>query len=174
MPRLVQNLKWRKAAVGKVEGGHGRFCTQVSVPRRWCARGHRGVLRKSNSLSGGATSADFEAWVGREKAMAKEQLFLDAYQPRQIARRVEQMGVAKARADVLTLSLLAVLAGAFISLGALLFTVIVTDSQLGFGVTRLLGGLGFCLGLVLVVVGGTLLVAGVYWLAYLRGEPRQP
>ena len=164
MPLLVQNLKWHKAAVGKVEGGHGRCCPLASVPRRWnpllLRTGHGGMLRKSSSLSGGATSANFEALVGREKAMAKEQLFLDAYQPRQIARRVEQMGVAKAQADVLTLLLLAVLAGAFISLGALLFTVIVTDSPLGFGVTRLLGGLGFCLGLVLVVVGGAELFTG--------------
>jgi len=92
--------------------------------------------------------------------MAEEHLFHDAYQPRQIARRVEEMGVAKARADALTLSVLAVLAGAFISLGALLFTVIVTESNLGFGVTRLLGGLGFCLGLVLVVIGGAELFTG--------------
>lgn len=92
--------------------------------------------------------------------MAEEHLFGDAYQPRQIARRVEEMGVAKAQADALSLFVLALLAGAFISLGALLFTVVVTGSSLGFGVTRLLGGLGFCLGLVLVVVGGAELFTG--------------
>jgi formate transporter len=92
--------------------------------------------------------------------MTDERLFHDAYQPRQIAQRVEEMGVAKARAKRLTLFVLAVLAGAFISLGALLFTVIVTESSLGFGVTRLLGGLGFCLGLVLVVIGGAELFTG--------------
>ncbi|WP_355659657.1 formate/nitrite transporter family protein [Halomonas salifodinae] len=87
-------------------------------------------------------------------------LFGDAYQPQQIAQRVANMGVAKARADGPTLLVLATLAGAFISLGALLFTVIITDSSLGFGVTRLLGGLGFCLGLILVVVGGAELFTG--------------
>jgi len=92
--------------------------------------------------------------------MPRESLFGDAYQPRQIAQRVAQMGVAKARADTLTLLVLAVLAGAFISLGALLFTVVVTGSELGFGVTRLLGGLSFCLGLVLVVIGGAELFTG--------------
>lgn len=56
--------------------------------------------------------------------------------------------------------MLAVLAGAFISLGALFFTVVVTDARLGFGVTRLLGGLSFCLGLVLVVVAGAELFTG--------------
>ncbi|MNC60318.1 formate transporter [compost metagenome] len=74
--------------------------------------------------------------------MAMRHLFSDAYQPQQIAQRVAEMGVAKARADSLTLLVLAVLAGAFISLGALLFTVVVTGSELGIGITRLLGGLG--------------------------------
>lgn len=92
--------------------------------------------------------------------MAEEHLFADAYQPRQIARRVEEMGVAKARADTLSLFVLALLAGAFISLGALFFTVVISDSSLGFGVTRLLGGLSFGLGLVLVVVGGAELFTG--------------
>ncbi|BAU73932.1 formate/nitrite transporter family protein [Metapseudomonas furukawaii] len=92
--------------------------------------------------------------------MADQHLFHDAYQPAQIARRVQEMGVAKARAAPLRLFVLALLAGAFISLGALLFGVIVTGSNLGFGVTRLLGGLGFCLGLVLVVIGGAELFTG--------------
>ena len=92
--------------------------------------------------------------------MPKEHLFGDAYQPSQIAQRVEVMGVKKARAETMTLLVLAILAGAFISLGALFFTVVVTQASLGFGPTRLLGGLSFCLGLVLVVVGGAELFTG--------------
>ena len=84
----------------------------------------------------------------------------DAYAPAEIAQRVERMGVAKARAGTLTIGVLAVLAGAFISLGALLFTVVVTGSTLGFGMTRWVGGLAFCLGLVLVVIGGAELFTG--------------
>lgn len=84
----------------------------------------------------------------------------DAYPPQEIARRVERLGVAKAHADALTLLVLAVLAGAFISLGALLFTVVVAESSLGFGPTRLLGGVSFCLGLTLVVVAGAELFTG--------------
>jgi formate/nitrite transporter FocA (FNT family) len=42
----------------------------------------------------------------------------DAHPPREIARRVERLGVAKAQTDTVTLVVLAVLAGAFISLGA--------------------------------------------------------
>ncbi len=84
----------------------------------------------------------------------------DAHPPREIARLVERLGVAKAQTDSLTMVVLAVLAGAFVSLGALFFTVVVTGSGFGFGVTRLLGGLSFCLGLILVVVAGAELFTG--------------
>ncbi|MFN0207065.1 MAG: formate/nitrite transporter family protein [Planctomycetota bacterium] len=92
--------------------------------------------------------------------MDTEPQLSDAYPPQEIARKVERLGVAKAHADALTLLVLAVLAGAFISLGALLFTVVVTESSLGFGPTRLLGGVSFCLGLILVVVAGAELFTG--------------
>ena len=84
----------------------------------------------------------------------------DAYPPPEIARNVERLGVTKARTDVITLFVLAVLAGAFISLGALFSTVVVSESQLGLGPTRALGGLAFCLGLVLVMVAGAELFTG--------------
>ena len=84
----------------------------------------------------------------------------DAWSPQEIAQRVESVGVTKARLDVVSLSTLAVLAGAFISLGAVFFTVVVTDSGFGLGPTRLLGGLAFSLGLILVVVAGAELFTG--------------
>ncbi|MFQ5912669.1 MAG: formate/nitrite transporter family protein [Nitrospinota bacterium] len=85
---------------------------------------------------------------------------IDAYSPREIARKVETLGVTKARTDTLSLLVLAVLAGAFIALGAIFFLVVATDSALGFGANRLLGGLSFSLGLILVVVGGAELFTG--------------
>lgn len=84
----------------------------------------------------------------------------DAYPPSEIARKVEQLGVTKARAGTVKVLVLAVLAGAFISLGALLFAVVMTGTNLGFGPSRLLGGLSFCLGLILVVVAGAELFTG--------------
>ncbi|WP_417910792.1 formate/nitrite transporter family protein [Candidatus Electronema sp. PJ] len=84
----------------------------------------------------------------------------DAYSPDDIARKIEGMGVRKAHADTLTLLVLAMLAGAFIAIGSLFYTVVITNSQLGFGITRLLGGLSFSLGLILVVVGGAELFTG--------------
>jgi formate/nitrite transporter len=85
---------------------------------------------------------------------------VDAHAPREIAYKVEQLGVAKAKMRALTLLALSVLAGAFVALGALFFTIVVTGSELGFGVTRVLGGLSFSLGLILVVVGGAELFTG--------------
>ncbi len=85
---------------------------------------------------------------------------MDAYAPREIARKIRDLGVTKARGDAVTVLVLSVLAGAFISLGAIFFTVVVTQSTLGFGVTRLIGGLAFSLGLILVIVGGAELFTG--------------
>jgi formate/nitrite transporter len=92
--------------------------------------------------------------------MERRLSFADAYPPRQIALKVEELGVAKAASDALTMGVLAVLAGAFISLGALFFTVVITHASFGFGVNRLLGGIAFCLGLILVVVAGAELFTG--------------
>ncbi|MBQ0713199.1 MAG: formate/nitrite transporter family protein [Porticoccus sp.] len=85
---------------------------------------------------------------------------MEAYSPKQIAQRVEAVGVTKANLDTLSTLLLAILAGAFISFGALLYTFIIHDSSFGLGLTRLAGGLGFCLGLILVVVAGAELFTG--------------
>lgn len=84
----------------------------------------------------------------------------DAYAPAQMAQRVEQVGVDKATMAPLRLLTLAVLAGAFIALGASFYLVAMTGHDLGFGPGRLLGGLAFSLGLVLVVVGGAELFTG--------------
>jgi formate/nitrite transporter len=84
----------------------------------------------------------------------------DAYAPAQIAERVETVGVAKATADAVSLGLLGMLAGAFISLGGVFFAVAITGSGWGFGPTRLLGGAAFSLGLILVVVAGAELFTG--------------
>lgn len=85
---------------------------------------------------------------------------LDAYAPKEIAARVSEIGVAKARLPLLSLALLGVLAGAFIGLGAMMSTLVASDATLGFAVSRLLGGLVFSLGLMLVVVAGAELFTG--------------
>ncbi len=85
---------------------------------------------------------------------------LDAYSPKEIAGRVNDFCVIKARMPLLTVSMLGVLAGAFIGLGALMFTLVASDATLGFAATRVLGGLAFSLGLILVTVAGAELFTG--------------
>jgi len=99
---------------------------------------------------------------------------IDALLPPEMATRVEYLGVRKAEMPFLKMFMLAVLAGAFISLGAIFATTIGAGSMtiatvggeaayttgLPYGVNRLLVGLVFSLGLILVVVGGAELFTG--------------
>ena len=75
---------------------------------------------------------------------------LDAYAPAEIAMRVREIGVAKAAMPVLTMFALAVLAGAFIALGVVFFTVTMTGGKTGqfpaFGLMRVAGGITFSVG----------------------------
>ena len=84
----------------------------------------------------------------------------DAYTPHQMAERVQAVGVRKAQLPLLTQALLGMLAGAFIGLGALMFTLVASDATLSFAAQRLLGGLVFSLGLLLVAVAGAELFTG--------------
>lgn len=92
--------------------------------------------------------------------MSSEMFGFDAFSPREIAAKVETLGVGKARLPLGTMWMLAMLAGAFIGLGALYFTLVRSDPTLGFAVAQVLGGLVFSLGLLLVVVAGAELFTG--------------
>jgi formate transporter len=83
---------------------------------------------------------------------------LDLLVPPEIPRDSEQVGVRKANMNLISVAVLAGLAGAFIALGAAFFTV--TGAEGGFGPSRLLGGLAFSLGLILVIVAGAELFTG--------------
>jgi formate/nitrite transporter len=86
---------------------------------------------------------------------------LDALPPPEMARKAEQVGVAKAGMDTATVFGLSVLAGAFIAMGAVFATTATAGGgDLPYGVVRLLGGLTFSLGLILVVVAGAELFTG--------------
>jgi formate transporter len=91
-----------------------------------------------------------------------EQLILnvDAFIPPEMAAKVEEVGVKKATMGWRNTFALAVLAGAFIALGAIFATTVTTGGQLPFGITRLVSGLSFCLGLILVIVAGAELFTG--------------
>lgn len=99
---------------------------------------------------------------------------IDALTPQEMAARAEDLGVSKAEMPFLKMFMLAIMAGAFIALGAIFATTIGAGSiavmspdgavafstGLPYGVTRLLMGLVFSLGLILVVVGGAELFTG--------------
>ncbi len=97
---------------------------------------------------------------------------LDGFLPSEIAIRAEDAGVKKASFGIYTMFSLAVLAGAFIALGGVFATVVTAPtiamnsanvleiSKLPFGIGRVLGGLVFSLGLVLVIVAGAELFTG--------------
>jgi formate/nitrite transporter len=87
---------------------------------------------------------------------------IDALFPAEIAEKAETVGVQKTKLDVLSLLALAILAGAFIALGAMFATTVLAgaDGILPFGLSRLLAGIAFCLGLILVILGGAELFTG--------------
>ncbi|MFM8577105.1 MAG: formate/nitrite transporter family protein [Limnohabitans sp.] len=96
----------------------------------------------------------------------------DAYSPAEIARRVEAAGVSKAHTALLPLAMLAVLAGAFIGLGAMLSVMVKADATLGFAASTFLAGLVFSLGLLMVVVAGAELLTGNNLLVMAWAEQR--
>ena len=91
-----------------------------------------------------------------------EPLSLDALLPPEMAAKAEQIGVKKAGMAAVPMFLLAVLAGAFIALGAGFTTTAIAGATgiVSYGVVRVLAGIVFSLGLILVVVGGAELFTG--------------
>lgn len=87
-------------------------------------------------------------------------LHIDAYSPREMAERVERIGVTKAKLPFGHMLGLGILAGAFIAFGAEFYTFVIHDSKLTLGMTQLIGGVTFTLGLILVVVAGAELFTG--------------
>ncbi len=94
----------------------------------------------------------------------------DAFSPKEIAERVETVGVAKARLPLLSTIVLGVMAGAFIGFGALGFVLVKSDPTLGFAAGQVVGGLAFSLGLILVVVAGAELFTGNNLLVMARAD----
>lgn len=93
--------------------------------------------------------------------MANDTVTIDALMPADMANKAESIGIKKANLDFMTMFALSILAGAFIATGAIYATTVWTGgATLPYGVNRLLGGVAFCLGLILVVVAGAELFTG--------------
>jgi formate/nitrite transporter len=86
---------------------------------------------------------------------------LDALPPQAMALKAEEVGCRKAGMSAANTFALSVLAGAFIAMGAIFATTVTAGGgSMPYGVSRLLGGLAFSLGLILVVVAGAELFTG--------------
>ncbi len=97
----------------------------------------------------------------RNEVAPPQTVTFDAIMPAAMALRAEESGVKRASTDPVTLLVLSVLAGAFISFGAIFATTVSAGSaDLPYGVARLLTGLVFSVGLILVVIGGAELFTG--------------
>jgi len=97
-----------------------------------------------------------------ENSITPPQLItFDAIMPSTMAARAEESGVKRATTDPITLFALSILAGAFISFGAI-FATTVSAGTVGmpYGVVRLLSGLVFSTGLLMVIIGGAELFTG--------------
>ncbi|NLF79283.1 MAG: formate transporter FocA [Chloroflexi bacterium] len=102
------------------------------------------------------------------------EISLDALVPAQMADKAVQVGIKKSQTDTASLLVLAILAGAFIALGAVFATSVTagTAGELPFGIIKLITGLSFTLGLILVIVGGAELFTGnnLITMAYASGK----
>lgn len=87
---------------------------------------------------------------------------LDALIPAEMAAKAEAIGIRKSKTPAFTVFVLAILAGAFVALGSIFATTTAAglSGVLPYGVIRLLMGLVFNLGLILVLVGGAELFTG--------------
>jgi formate/nitrite transporter len=115
-----------------------------------------------------------DAPTAERRDLSPQIVTFDTVMPAAMAVRAEQAGVKRASTDLLTIFVLSVLAGAFISFGAAFATTVSAGSvsivssdggmsaaaTLPYGIVRLLTGLAFCLGFLLVVIGGAELFTG--------------
>lgn len=102
--------------------------------------------------------------------MAGEIFGSDGFSPHEVAGRIEKIGVVKARLPLLSMSMLALLAGGFVGIGAIAYLLVMSDPSLSFATARVLGGVVFSVGLIMVVVAGAELFTGNNLLAMAWAE----
>ncbi len=89
-----------------------------------------------------------------------ENISTNVYKPRQINRISEDNLISKVNTPIIKSFLLSILAGVFISFAGAFYTISLCGSNLGFGVTKIIGGMSFSVGLVLVLIAGSELFTG--------------
>ena len=84
----------------------------------------------------------------------------DALAPAEVETKSETIGVGKANMAPVKMFVSAMLAGAFIAFGGMYFCIFLGDATMPFAAQRMVGGICFCLGLVLVLCCGCELFTG--------------
>jgi formate transporter len=95
-----------------------------------------------------------------DEVSAPQVVTFDAILPASMAVRAEQSGVTRTATDPLIVFVLSILAGAFVAFGAIFATTVTAGGGLPYGVGRLLTGLVFSAGLVMVIIAGAELFTG--------------
>src|SRR5262245_55780443 len=95
-----------------------------------------------------------------EEVAGPQVVTFDAIMPPSMAERAEKSGVNRAATDPLIVFVLSILAGAFVAFGAIFATTVAAGTGLPYGVSRLLTGLVFSAGLVMVIIAGAELFTG--------------
>jgi formate/nitrite transporter len=84
----------------------------------------------------------------------------DVLTPAETEQKLETIGVNKAAMPMVKAIPLGILAGIFIGMGGMMLGLVLSDATIPFVAQRLLGGLSFCIGLVLVLLAGAELFTG--------------
>jgi formate transporter len=104
--------------------------------------------------------SDEEVSTGNTNKISSEVNPSDSHPPKEVAEKIENVGVQKTNLNFTSSFILSILAGAFISLGGIYFTFATSQIIVTKPFTQILGGLVFSLGLILVVIAGAELFTG--------------
>jgi formate transporter len=110
----------------------------------------------------------------RAEAALPQHITFEAILPPAMAVRAEESGIKRAASDPLAVFVLSILAGAFVAFGAVFATTVtagtsptfapdgslVSSVAIPYGIGRLLTGLAFCVGIIMVIIAGAELFTG--------------
>ncbi|MCL5935139.1 MAG: formate/nitrite transporter family protein [Firmicutes bacterium] len=100
---------------------------------------------------------------------------IDLLSPKAVTAKAESIGVKKANYNLRTTVMLGILAGVFVAFAGEFYTMVTFDARVGSSIAKLLGGIAFSLGLILVVIAGAELFTGntLLVIAYMTGKITQ-
>ncbi|NEG97078.1 formate transporter FocA [Bifidobacterium sp. SMB2] len=107
-----------------------------------------------------ATDAGNTPTIKTTPSILTPQVNINALTPAETEETVEKAGIGKTQLSGGKAFVSAMFAGAFIGFGALFFLIVTSDPAMTWGPKRFVGGLAFCMGLVLVLCCGAELFTG--------------